>query len=88
MTEAHEACGLHACPAHALLWRAASAILHASGAISFWNATEGTLREDSKVHRCGITSMAWDAQGGLLATGNCQVGKVNCPVLSPLAWTL
>ena len=80
MMQAHERHSLHACPAlHMLLWCAASAMLHAAGAISFWNATEGTLREDSKVHRCGISSMAWDAQGGLLATGDCQVGKVNCP---------
>ena len=60
-------------------------MLHAAGAISFWNAMEGTLREDSKVHRCGVTSMAWDAQGGLLATGDGQVGTVSCTGCCPLA---
>lgn len=40
------------------------------GAISFWNAEERKLEEDSKIHRNTISSIVWTASGDRLITGD------------------
>ncbi len=39
-----------------------------AGAISFWNAEERHLEEDSKTHRSPLTSMTWNESGDKLFT--------------------
>lgn len=47
-----------------------------SGAISFWNAEERHLEEDSKYHRSPLSAMAWSQSGERLFTAdeNAKVG--------------
>ncbi|GMH43478.1 hypothetical protein BSKO_11400 [Bryopsis sp. KO-2023] len=45
------------------------------GAISFWNAEERRLNEDSKTHRCALTFLSWSFDGEHLATVD-ENGKV------------
>ncbi|KAG1665494.1 hypothetical protein FOA52_009755 [Chlamydomonas sp. UWO 241] len=40
------------------------------GAISFWNAEERHLEEDSKTHRSPLSSMTWNASGDKLFTSD------------------
>ncbi|KAG2490014.1 hypothetical protein HYH03_011479 [Edaphochlamys debaryana] len=46
------------------------------GAISFWNAEERKLEEDSKIHRNTISSMTWTASGDRLITGD-ENGRIS-----------
>lgn len=46
-----------------------------TGAISFWNADQRRLNEDSKVHRCCLIHLSWSPDGKLLATVD-EKGKV------------
>ena len=50
--------------------------LNNAGAISFWNAEERKLEEDSKIHRNTISSMTWTASGDRLITGD-ENGRVS-----------
>lgn len=45
------------------------AFAHA-GAISFWNAEERHLEEDSKTHRSPLTSLTWNVAGDKLFTSD------------------
>ncbi|MEW5317550.1 MAG: hypothetical protein WDW38_008838 [Sanguina aurantia] len=46
------------------------AIVWKDGAVSFWNADDRHLEEDSKIHRTVISMIAWNASGERLATGD------------------
>ncbi|GIL44704.1 hypothetical protein Vafri_2223 [Volvox africanus] len=46
------------------------------GAISFWNAEERKLEEDSKIHRNTISSMTWTSSGDRLITGD-ENGRIS-----------
>lgn len=48
------------------------------GGISFWNAEERKLEEDSKIHRTCVTAMVWTASGDRLVTGD-ENGRVRRP---------
>ncbi|GLC64378.1 hypothetical protein PLESTF_000154800 [Pleodorina starrii] len=47
-----------------------------AGAISFWNAEERKLEEDSKIHRNTISSMTWTSSGDRLITGD-ENGRIS-----------
>jgi WD40 repeat protein len=49
-----------------------------TGAISFWNAEERKLEEDSKIHRNTISTMCWTPSGDRLITGD-ENGRVSGP---------
>lgn len=53
---------------------------HSTGAVSFWNADDRHLEEDSKIHRTVINMIAWNASGERLATGD-DNGRVSHPEL-------
>lgn len=50
-----------------------------SGAISFWNAEERHLEEDSKYHRSPLSAMAWSQSGERLFTAD-ENAKVSADV--------
>jgi len=47
----------------------------AAGAISFWNAEERRLQEDSKTHRKPVSCLMWSPNGERLVTAD-DTGKV------------
>jgi WD40 repeat protein len=65
------------------LWHAVSAAPFCSrpccchaGAVSFWNAEDRHLEEDSKTHRQVITSLTWSPAGDRLLTSD-ENGKAS-----------